>query len=231
MTRLIRLRRSDSAPTSSSLGAPLISTFRPSFQSPGSTMPSADFCVLTGYVSTVGAPGMLMRCYLLCVSLKGDAHLPTADGCAGSLVNRIDLVRILLMNFLSPDTQISPDKNVNFLCTTAAFTLSPEPTDFVVPTRPETEPCMRFLFPGSSPGQDPARTFALRLPSDPSSRRRPCLRLVLVIASISMNTLRFSYKGLSPHKLTPMPGVHMEVERAAPQAGFAFDVRRERRHR
>ena len=44
------------------------------------------------------------------------------------------------MTVLPPDRQISPDsvqyplegyKNVNFPCTTAAFTLSPEPVGFV----------------------------------------------------------------------------------------------------
>jgi hypothetical protein len=36
-----------------------------------------------------------------------------------------------------------------------------------------------------------------------------------VIASISMNTLRFSYRGLSPHKFTPMPGVHKTIQRTS----------------
>ncbi|MFZ3136706.1 MAG: hypothetical protein WA126_04840 [Thermodesulfovibrionales bacterium] len=27
-----------------------------------------------------------------------------------------------------------------------------------------------------------------------------------------MNTFRFSYRGLSPHKLTPMPGVHNGID-------------------
>ena len=52
-------------------------------------------------------------------------------------------------------------------------------------------------------------------PSDPSSRRRPCLRLVLLLVSITMNTFRFSYRGLSPHKFTPMPGVHKSLVRMA----------------
>ena len=53
------------------------------------------------------------------------------------------------------DGQISPDKNVNFRDTTAAFTLFPRTLGFVhvVQTHPETGPCMLFLFPGSSPGQ------------------------------------------------------------------------------
>ncbi len=76
-----------------------------------------------------------------------------------------------------------PDKSVNFLCTTAAFTLSPEPAGFVVLCQLTRGLSLVCGFCSS------ARTFALRLPSDPSSRRRPCLRLVLVIASISMNTL------------------------------------------
>ncbi len=57
----------------------------------------------------------------------------------------------------------------------------------------------------------------LLLASDLSSRRRPCLRLVLLIVFITMNIIRFSYRGLfrltadqprlTPHKFTPMPGV------------------------
>ena len=75
---------------------------------------------------------------------------------------------------LTHDRQISPDsvqyplegyKNVNFPCTTAAFTLSPEPMGFVMscPLTRRLSPgtrvrVMRFLFPGS--------TFALRLRLD-----------------------------------------------------------------
>jgi hypothetical protein len=56
-----------------------------------------------------------------------------------------------------------------------------------------------------------ARTFALRLPPHGRSPFRTCLRLVLLLVSIVMNTFRFSYRGLSPHKFTPMPGVHQSV--------------------
>jgi hypothetical protein len=38
----------------------------------------------------------------------------------------------LLMTILSHGVQISPDKSVNCPCTTAAFTLSPEPVGFVM---------------------------------------------------------------------------------------------------
>jgi hypothetical protein len=54
------------------------------------------------------------------------------------LFNRIDLYGISLMTLLSHDAQISPDKacpgtdreRMNVPCTTAAFTLSPEPVGF-----------------------------------------------------------------------------------------------------
>jgi len=47
--------------------------------------------------------------------------------------------------------QISPNKNMNSRCTTAAFTLSPVPGGLrhLALTRPETEPSMRFLSVGS----------------------------------------------------------------------------------
>jgi len=39
---------------------------------------------------------------------------------------------LAVINILSYDAQISPDKSVNFPCITAAFTLSLEPVGFVV---------------------------------------------------------------------------------------------------
>ena len=69
--------------------------------------------------------------------------------------------------------QISPDKNVNCRYTTAAFTTSPESVGLrhVVLTCPDDGLVCCFC--------SSAHSFALRLPPDPSSRRRPCLRLVL----------------------------------------------------
>jgi hypothetical protein len=70
--------------------------------------------------------------------------------------------------------QVSPDKNVNCRYTTAAFTTSPESLGLrhVVLTCPDDGLICCFC--------SSAHSFALRLPSDPSSRRRPCLRLVLL---------------------------------------------------
>jgi hypothetical protein len=122
-----------STPTSSSLDAPLISTFGPSSQSPETTMPSADFCVLTPHVSMRGAIGLIMSCCLFCVShCKGLIPARQHRICLVPLVNRLNLFRNSLMNLLSRDAQTSPDKNVNFPCTNAAFTLPLEPEGFVV---------------------------------------------------------------------------------------------------
>ena len=157
-----------------------------------------------------GAIGYVLSCCLLCVSLKRDLHPSTADGCAGYLISRVNLFRNLLMSLLSRDAQTSPDKSVNCRYTTAAFTVSPESVGLrhVVLTCPDDGLVCCFC--------SSAHSFALRLPSDPSSRRRPCLRLVLLLVSITMNTIRFSYRGLSPHKLTPMPGVHQALETDSP---------------
>jgi hypothetical protein len=138
-----------------------------------------------------------------------DSYPLTAHGHAGFLVIRVHPFRILIISFLPHANQISPDKDVNFPCTTAAFTLPPEPAGFVV----LCQLAQRLsLVCGFCPS---ARTFALRLPSDGRSPSRPCLRLVLLVVSICDEYPRFSYRGPSPQKLTPMPGVHKSLQRMA----------------
>ncbi len=80
--------------------------------------------------------------------------------------------------------QISPSKNVNFQCASAAFTLPPEPMGFVVMCQlaPQAGPLLCGFCP--SP-----RTFALRLPSDNPSRSCPCLRLVVNLLYVSITVL------------------------------------------
>ena len=165
-------------------------------------MPSADFCLLTRYVSIQDALRLVMRRWLFCVSHRDSYPPDSKQICLVLLVNRLNLFRILLMVILPHGKQISPDKNVSFPCATAAFTLPHEPAGFVVLCQLAQG---LSLICGFCPS---ARTFALRLPSDDFSQNRPCLRLILLLVSITMNTIRFSYRGLSPHKLTPMPGVH-----------------------
>ena len=165
-------------------------------------MPSADFCLLTRYVAIPGAVGFLMRRCLFRGSLE-DSYPPTANGHAGFLVIRVNPFRILLMSILPHGKQISPDKNVNFPCTTAAFTLPPEPAGFVVLCQ---LPQGLSLVCGFCPS---ARTFALRLPSDGQSPSRPCLRLVLLVVFINMNTIGsrtgdfLPCRSLWPRQVTP----------------------------
>ena len=102
--------------------------------------------------------------------------------------------------------QISPDKDMNFPCTTAAFTLSPAPGGLrhLVLTCPGTEPSMRFLSVGSH--------VCAR-----ASFRHPLAGLPLPSASSyripNHGKVRYSYRGLSPHQFMPMPGVHKQCER------------------
>jgi hypothetical protein len=123
------------------------------------------------------AAGFIMRRCLFRVSIE-DSCPPIPIGRARFLVDRVNPFRILLMSLLPHGKQISPDKNVNFPCTTAAFTLPPEPVGFVVLCQLARRLSFICGFCSSS------RTFAIGFPSDPSSRRHPCLWLVLLIVSI-----------------------------------------------
>lgn len=187
-------------------------------------MPSADFCTLTRHVAMKGASGLSTSCCLFRVSHR-DSHLSTADGCAGYLVNRVNLFRYSLMNLLPRDMQTSPDKNVNFPCTSAAFTLSPEPVGFAMIGWLARRLGLLCGFCPSS------RTFALRLRlKAPTVGFRPLLAETPLpwyrtFGSIHhMNTSRFSYRGLAPRKLTPMPGVPSASSRHAPLAPRAADA-------
>ncbi len=119
--------------------------------------------------------------------------------------------------------QISPDKNVNFRYTAAAFTLSPEP--------------WASLCCANSPGDwalyavSVRRLIALHsglpLPLVTLARGSPYASLQpfgrsltvppLPSANTFVNVLKtltgFTYSGLSPHKFTPMPGVQHFLQR------------------
>jgi hypothetical protein len=95
--------------------------------------------------------------------------------------------------------QTSPNKDMNFQRTTAAFTLSPAPGGLrhLVLTRPGTKPSMRFLSVGSH--------LCAR-----ASSRQTLARLPLPSASSYIcpnGHYRYSYRGLSPHQFMPMSGV------------------------
>jgi len=131
--------------------------------------------------------------------------------------------------------QISPDKDVNFPCTTAALTRSPAPGGLrhLVLTRPGTEPSMRVTrpIPGARPPGQPSavqnrsQRFGLSVGSHLCARassRHPLARLPLPSASRCFRPfgghLRYSYRGLSPHQFMPMPGVHNGMQRTALRA-------------
>ncbi len=92
-------------------------------------MPSADFCTLTVHVSMQGAIGVRHE-MLPGLCFPRDSYQPTAIDTPGPYTGWPD--PDVLMTVLSHGVQISPDKNVNSPCTTAAFTLSPEPVGFVM---------------------------------------------------------------------------------------------------
>ncbi len=137
--------------------------FEPSLdQKESTTMPSADFCPVTPYITAWSTP------------TKGGRNAE----------------------------QISPDKNVIFPCTTAAFT-SPHVirTGFGM---------LRSLAQGFGLICDfcpSARRFARRLLSDIRSPLSPCLRLVL-IQVVRMTPFWKMYRRLSPHKIIPIQGTH-----------------------
>src|SRR4030067_3796132 len=122
-----------------------------------------------------GATGLVMRRCLFRGSLE-DSTPATANGHAGFLVIRVNPFRILLMSLLPHGKQISPDKNVNFPCTNAAFTLPPQTCGLccVVPTRPEAKPYMRFLFVVSHVCH--RASFGPLPPGSPLPSARPFLR-------------------------------------------------------
>ncbi len=106
--------------------------------------------------------------------------------------------------------QISPGKNMIFPCTTAAF-ISPQVlrTGFGM----FCSLAQRFgLICDFCPS---ARRFAHRLLSDIRSSLSPCLRLVL-FKGVRMTPFQKMYRGLSPHKIMPIPGIHNQIQMIAP---------------
>jgi hypothetical protein len=100
--------------------------------------------------------------------------------------------------------QISPGKDMNLPRTTAAFTLSAAPAGLrhEVPTRPQTRPSMQFL---SVSSRFCTRASSAQILTDlhlPSASGYPC----------RMRQVRYSHRGLSPHKFMPMLGAHPAVQ-------------------
>jgi hypothetical protein len=96
--------------------------------------------------------------------------------------------------------QTSPDKTVNCHCTTASFTVLPEPTGYPagrlrlrcgVPTYPGVSAFYDVSVPCGKASPTSAHSFAAGFlslrqaaPTDPPSRDRPCLKLVVVVSRL-----------------------------------------------
>ena len=118
--------------------------------------------------------------------------------------------------------QISPGKTMILPCTTAAFTIPHVlQTGFVMLCSLTQGFGLICDFCSS------AHRFALRLPSHGRSPFRTCLRLVLFKVDLSSPFWNM-YRGLSPHKIMPMPGTHNAhaVGQSDRYAHFAADARR-----
>jgi len=103
-------------------GSSLIFRFRPSpcpnhYDGHLATMPSADFCFITGRVTPASAIGLYLVRSLRAIHPKEPRHL---------------LTRALLVVYRSLVKQISPDKNVNWPRATASFTVAVRSHGFVV---------------------------------------------------------------------------------------------------
>ncbi len=98
--------------------------------------------------------------------------------------------------------QISPGKSMIFPCTTAAFTI-PQRSGWASSCCADSPWGSALIYSFCSS----AHSFALGLLSDGRSPFRPCRRLVLFKA-VNMTAFQTMYRGLSPHKIMPMPGTH-----------------------
>ena len=149
-----------------------------------------------------------MRKTLLALLSIFRSHPAIASGCAWTLVSRWSVPGAFAERISSHVGQISPDKDVNCRYTTAAFTLSPESG---------ASSCCADL-PGDWALYAVSVRRLIALPE--ASSRRSLAVPPLPSASIwanDLNTLTgFTHRGLTPHKFTPVPGVHKHIHLTIP---------------
>ena len=93
-------------------------------------MTSADSCLLTIQVAPYGA-GLSVTCLLPLFRISSLAEA-FSQGCRDLWVP-VAPAGLLTGNQTGPHgRQVSPDKDMNFRCTIATFTVSPEPQGFVI---------------------------------------------------------------------------------------------------
>ena len=146
--------------------------------------------------------------------------MPSADFCLSPACYHTGRFRIpddhAHHSHLTHDRQISPDKNVNCPCTAAAFTLSPEPVGFVVSCQLARRLSLGYPLAGDAVS---VRRSARMPPASSgpilTDTPLPSARTFVSIPHMSGHPW-FSYRGLSPHKFTPMPGVHDRLQLTRP---------------
>lgn len=135
------------------------------------TMASADFCTVTAArcrASRCGAEGDCCR-FIACSGQLAAAPGPWSPDVAQC--------RVCHPQHAPLAVQISPGKNANCRCTSAAFTVGCVPVGFAVMCQLASRPSA--LYAVSVRRLAP---LALRLPPDNPSRSCPCLRLVVILA-------------------------------------------------
>jgi hypothetical protein len=182
------------------------------------TMAFADFCTVTARVTACRAVGVEDDCcrFIACSGQHAAALGPWYSGVvrAGSVITP----------HAPQAVQISPDKNANCRCTSAAFTVGCVPVGFAAWCQLASHPSALYAvsFRRLAP-------LALGLPSDKPSRACPCRRLVVMLV-VKLSSSWYSHRGLSPHKFSPMLGVHPAFERTA-NGGAARCFNRGKRRR
>jgi hypothetical protein len=166
-------------------------------------MAFADFCPIT----LAGCSARRYERTLLALLSMVRSHPAIASGCAWTWVARWSVPGSFTERISSHVGQISPDKDVNCGYTTAAFTLSPESG---------ASSCCADL-PGDWALYAVSVRRLIALPE--ASSRRSLAVPPLPSASIWANDLNsltvFTHRGLTPHKFTPVPGVHKRLQRTA----------------
>ena len=164
------------------------------------TMASADFCHLT-------------RCITARRAARADGSLPVRSRSDRAARSRAWSFRVRHHHAVISSTsrrqggQISPGKNVNCRCTSAAFTVGCVPVGFAVMCHRQQHPSaltMRFLSVASHLLHS---GFLQTMPRD----------IALAVGSwlslLTMSPSRYSHRGLAPHKFAPMLGAHPSIER------------------
>ena len=136
------------------------------------TTASADFCPVTPArcrASRCGVDGGCCRFFVTRRAARCGAWflLPRCEPSGFCHLQRPSLA-----------VQISPGKNANCRCTSAAFTVGCVPVGFAVMCQLSSHPSALYAVSVRRPAP-----LALRLPPDKPSRARPCLRLVVILRS------------------------------------------------